>query len=44
MRCDVIAMGMRNESEILGLPWVEPEILLRQKNAMLVSNVDHIEI
>ena len=37
-------MGMRNESEILGLPGVEPEILLRQKNATLVSNIDHTEI
>ena len=44
MRRDVIAMGVRNESEILGFPRVEPEILLRQKNATLVSNIDHTEI
>jgi len=44
MRCNVIAMSVRNESEILRLPGVEPEILLRQKNTALVSDIDHTEI
>ena len=44
MRCDVINVGVRNESEILGFPRIEPEILLWQKKATLVSNIDHLEI
>ena len=44
MRCNVIAMGVRNEGEILCLPRVEPEILLRQKDTALVSDIDHTEI
>ena len=41
---DVIAMRVRNESEILGLPRVEPKILLWQQNAALISDIDHTEI
>src|SRR5437899_6467117 len=41
MRRDVIAMGVRNKSEIFGLPGIEPETLLRQKNTALVSDIDH---
>jgi len=44
MRRDVIAMRVRNECEILGFPWVEPEILSRQKHAAVVSDIDHAEI
>ena len=44
MRCNVIDVCVRNESELLGFPRVEPEILLRQKNAALVSNIDHTGI
>jgi hypothetical protein len=44
MRCNVIAVRVRNESEILGLPGVEPKILLWQKDATLISDIDHPEI
>ena len=44
MRCNVIAVRVRNESEILGLPGVEPKILLWQKDATLISDIDHTEI
>lgn len=44
MRRDVIAMRVRNECEILGLPRIEPEILARQKHAAVVSDIDHAEI
>jgi hypothetical protein len=37
-------MRVRNESEILGLPRVEPKILLWQKDATLISDIDHPEI
>jgi len=44
MGCNVIAVRVRNESEVLGLPGVEPKILLWQKDATLISNIDHTEI
>ena len=44
MRRDVIAMRVRNKCKILGLPRVEPEILSRQKHAVVVSDIDHAEI
>ena len=44
VRRDVIAMRVRNEREILGLPRVEPEILLRQEHAAFISDIDHAEI
>ena len=44
MWCDVIAMRVRNECEILRLPRVEPEILLRQEDAAVISDTDHGEI
>jgi len=44
MRCNVIAVRVRNESTILGLPGIEPKILLWQKDATLISEIDHTEI
>lgn len=44
VRRDVIAVRVGNECEILGLPWVEPQILLRQEHASFISDIDHIEI
>jgi len=44
MRCNVIAVRVRNESEILGLPGVEPKVLLWQKNAAFIPDIDHTEI
>jgi hypothetical protein len=44
VRRDVIAMSVRNECEILRFPWVEPTILLRQKDAAFVVDIDHAEI
>jgi hypothetical protein len=43
MRRDVITMRVRNERETFCVPWVQPEILLRQVNTSLVANVDHAE-
>ena len=44
MRCNVIAMGMRNECEGFRIPRIQPKILRRQKDAALVMNIDHSEI
>jgi len=44
MRCNVIAVRVRNESKILGLPGIEPKILLWQKDATLIADIDHTEI
>ena len=44
MRCNVIAMGMRNEGEGFCLPRIQPKIMTRQKDAALVMNIDHSEI
>ena len=41
---DVIAMRVRNECEILRFPRVKPKVLLRQKHAPFVSDIDHAEI
>ncbi len=41
MRGDVIAVRVGNEGEWLRIPGIEPEILLRQENAALVTNIDH---
>src|SRR5260370_42538551 len=43
MRRNVITVSVRNESEILRLPRVEPKILLWQKNAAVISDIDHEE-
>jgi hypothetical protein len=37
----VVAMRVRNESEALCIPWVQPQILFRQINAALVPNLNH---
>ena len=44
MRCDVIAMGMRNKCEGFRIPGIQPNILSWQKDAALVLNIDHSEI
>jgi len=37
----VVAMRVRNEREALCVPWVQPQILLRQINAAFVTNFNH---
>ena len=37
----VIAMRVRNKSEALRVPWVQPQILPRQMNAAFVTNFNH---
>ena len=37
----MIAMRMGNEGKVLRIPRIKPEILLRQKNAAVVCDVDH---
>jgi len=32
-----------NERETFRVPWVQPEILLRQVNTALIANFDHAE-
>ena len=44
MRCNVIAMGMRNECQGFRIPRIQPNILSRQKDAAPVMNIDHSEI
>ena len=44
VRRDVIAMRVRNECEILRFPRVKPKMLLRQKHAPFISDIDHTEI
>lgn len=34
-------MGVRNKSEILCVPWIEPKILRGQEKAALIAHVDH---
>ena len=41
VRRDVIAVRVRNKRKRLCVPRIEPQILLRQKNAALISNFDH---
>jgi hypothetical protein len=43
MRRDVVTVRMGNERETFCVPWVQPEILLRQVNTALVANLDHAE-
>src|SRR4029077_7856526 len=40
---DVVTMRVGNERETFCVPWVQPEILLRQVNTALVANFDHAE-
>ena len=41
VRCNVVAVRMRNERKAFCIPWIEPEIVLRQVNAALVANCNH---
>ena len=41
VRRDVIAMRVRDESEALGFPGIEPQVLRREVNSALVTNLDH---
>src|SRR6476660_9021355 len=41
MRRDVVTVRVGNEGETFSVPWVQPEIPLRQVNAALVANFDH---
>src|SRR5438034_4809855 len=43
VRRDVVTVRVGNERETFCLPWVQPEILLRQVNTALVANFDHAE-
>ena len=43
VRCDVVAVRVRNERETFCVPWIEPEILLRQVNAALIANFNHAQ-
>jgi hypothetical protein len=38
---EVIGMGVGNERTRLGIPWVKPEVELRQVEATLEANGDH---
>lgn len=38
---EVVGMGVRNERTRLGIPWVKPEVELRQVEATLEANGDH---
>ena len=40
---DVVTVRVGNERETFCVPWVQPEILLRQVNTALVANFDHAE-
>lgn len=43
MRRDVVTVRVGNERETFCVPWVQPEIPLRQVNTALVANFDHAE-
>ena len=43
MRRDVVTVRVGNERETFSVPWVQPEIPLRQVNTALVANFDHAE-
>ena len=43
VRRDVVGVRVGNERETFCVPWVQPEILLRQVNTALVANFDHAE-
>ena len=40
---NVVTVRVRNERERFCVPWVQPEILLRQVNAAFIANFDHAE-
>ena len=39
----MVTVRVRNECKRFCVPWVEPEILLRQVNAAFIANFDHAE-
>ena len=41
VRCDMVTMGVRNERETFCVPWIEPQIVLRQVDAAVVANCNH---
>ena len=41
VRRDMVTMRVGNEREAFCVPWIEPEIVLRQVNAALVANCNH---
>src|SRR4029079_15307929 len=43
VRRDVVTVRVGNEGETFSVPWVQPEIPLRQVNAALVATFDHAE-
>jgi hypothetical protein len=43
VRRDVVTVRVGNERKTFCVPWVQPEILLRQVNTALVANFDHAE-
>ena len=43
VRRDVVTVRVGNKCETFCVPWVQPEILLRQVNTALVANFDHAE-
>ena len=43
VRSDVVTVRVGNERETFSVPWVQPEIPLRQVNTALVANFDHAE-
>ena len=43
MRRDMVTVRVRHERERFCVPWVQPEILLRQVNPALIANLDHPE-
>ena len=40
---DVVTVRVGNERETFCVPWVQPEIPLRQVNTALIANFDHAE-
>jgi hypothetical protein len=43
VRRDVVTVRVRNEGEGFCVPWVQPEILLRQVNTALIPNFNHVQ-
>jgi hypothetical protein len=43
VRRDVVTVRVGNERETFSVPWVQPEILLRQVDTALIANFDHAE-
>ena len=41
VRCDMVAVRVRNEREAFCVPRIEPEIMLRQVNPAVVANCNH---